>query len=249
MDVAGVVALVTGGASGLGAGVAHALAARGADVVVLDLPEAEARVRDAGLGFFAADVRDGQQVATAIETASARGQLRVVVNCAGIATAGRVLRRGVPHDLGDFARVLEINVVGTFNVLRLAAAAMANLEYVGDSRGVIVNTASVAAYDGQVGQVAYATSKAAIAGMTLPVARDLGEHGIRCVAVAPGIFDTPLLADLPKAALDAVEASIPQPSRLGRPEEFAALVLHIVQNEMLNGEVVRLDGAVRMAPR
>jgi NAD(P)-dependent dehydrogenase (short-subunit alcohol dehydrogenase family) len=244
------VVLVAGGASGLGRATADAARDRGATVVVLDLPASAERVpADSGLTFAAADVRDEEHVAAAVDTAAALGPLRVCVNCAGIGSPGRIARNGVPLDLGDFRRVIEINLIGTFNVARLAAAAMQGLEPVDGERGVIVNTASIAAFEGQIGQVSYAASKGGIVGMTLPIARDLATSFIRCVTIAPGIVDTPLLGELPEEVRAALAASVPHPARLARPEEYAALALHIVENQMLNGEVVRLDGALRMAPR
>jgi NAD(P)-dependent dehydrogenase (short-subunit alcohol dehydrogenase family) len=246
MDIDGVVALVTGGASGLGLATAQALEARGADVVVLDLPSAEANGR---FTFAPADVRDEAQVSAAVETALARGPLRILVNCAGIGPPQRVVRKGVPHALADFQRIVDINLVGTFNVIRLAAAAMQTADPVDGERGVIVNTSSVAAYDGQIGQAAYAASKGGIASLTLSVARDLADSAIRCVTIAPGLFDTPLFDTLPDEAREALAASVPHPRRLGDPAEYARLALSIVENPMLNGEVIRLDGALRMAPR
>jgi NAD(P)-dependent dehydrogenase (short-subunit alcohol dehydrogenase family) len=246
MDIDGVVALVTGGASGLGLATAEALEARGADVVVLDLPSAAA---DERFTFAAADVRDEAQVSAAVETALARGPLRILVNCAGIGPPQRVVRKGVPHALADFQRVIDVNLVGTFNVIRLAAAAMQTADPVDGERGVIVNTSSVAAYDGQIGQAAYAASKGGIASLTLSVARDLADSAIRCVTIAPGLFATPLFDTLPDEAREALAASVPHPRRLGDPSEYARLALSIVENPMLNGEVIRLDGALRMAPR
>jgi NAD(P)-dependent dehydrogenase (short-subunit alcohol dehydrogenase family) len=244
------VALVTGGASGLGLATAQALQADGLDVVILDLPRAaEAAAGHRDLTFAAADVRDPDEVAAAIDAATARGALRVVVNCAGIGIATRVLRKGEPHPLDEFQRVIDVNLVGTFNVLRLAARAMAENPVEEGDRGVIINTASIAAYDGQIGQAAYAASKGGIVSLTLAAARDLAQVGIRCVTIAPGLFETPLFATLPQAARDALAASVPHPSRLGDPAEYAALATHITHNRMLNGEVIRLDGALRMAPR
>jgi NAD(P)-dependent dehydrogenase (short-subunit alcohol dehydrogenase family) len=249
MRVDGAVALVSGGASGLGAATAQALRERGADVVVLDLPPARDRAEEAGFTFAGADVRDPDGVRAAVALAAGRGQLRVVVNCAGIGTAGRVLRKGEPLALDKFSTTIEINLIGTFNVIRLAAAAMAANEPAGDSRGVIINTASAAAFDGQVGQAAYSASKGGVVGMTLPIARDLASSAIRCVTIAPGLFDTPMMAGLPPQARESLGASVPHPARLGDPAEYAALAVHIVENDMLNGEVIRLDGALRMAPR
>ena len=250
MEILGAVALVTGGASGLGGAAAAALADRGADVVVLDLPSARERVEQEGrFTFVAADVRDEEQVQAAVDLAAARGPLRALVNCAGVGTPTRVLRKGVPHPLDVFQRTIDVNLVGTFNVLRLAAAAMAQAEAVDGERGVIVSTASVAAYDGQVGQAAYAASKGGIVALTLAAARDLADSLVRVVTIAPGLFATPLFDALPASARDALAASVPHPKRLGAPVEYAALVAHVVENPMLNGEVIRLDGAIRMAPR
>ncbi|MBF6618859.1 MAG: SDR family NAD(P)-dependent oxidoreductase [Patulibacter sp.] len=250
MPLDGAVALVAGGASGLGGATTDALLDRGASVVVLDLPGARERVGGRPrVGVVEGDVRDEAAVAAAVDAATELGTVRVVVNCAGIGPPTRVLRRGEPHALDVFQRIVDINLVGTFNVLRLAAAAMAANEPVEGQRGVIVNTASVAAFDGQIGQAAYAASKGGIAAMTLPIARDLASALIRVVTIAPGLFDTPLLATLPQEARDSLSASVPNPSRLGDPDEYAHLVTHIVDNGMLNGEVIRLDGAIRMAPR
>jgi len=247
----GVVALVTGGGSGLGRATAEGLAAAGARVVVLDLPaSAGQEVADAvGGAFVPADVADADEVQGAVDRAAELGPLRVAVSCAGIGTAGRVLGRTGPFPLEAFERTLRVNLLGTFNVVRLAAAAMAGAEPVDGERGVIINTASIAAFDGQIGQAAYAASKGGVVGMTLPIARDLAQHLIRVMTIAPGTFLTPMLATLPAPAVEALGAAIPHPSRLGQPSEFAFLVRHIVENPMLNGEVIRLDGALRMAPR
>jgi len=247
----GVVALVTGGGSGLGRATAEGLAAAGARVVVLDLPaSAGQEVADAvGGAFVPADVADADEVQGAVDRAAELGPLRVAVSCAGIGTAGRVLGRTGPFPLEAFERTLRVNLLGTFNVVRLAAAAMAGAEPVDGERGVIINTASIAAFDGQIGQAAYAASKGGVVGMTLPIARDLAQHLIRVMTIAPGTFLTPMLAALPAPAVEALGAAIPHPSRLGQPSEFAFLVRHIVENPMLNGEVIRLDGALRMAPR
>jgi NAD(P)-dependent dehydrogenase (short-subunit alcohol dehydrogenase family) len=242
--------LVAGGASGLGYATADLLAERGARVTVLDLPSGAGRIADdPRLSFAAADVRDERQVQAAIDAVMRDGDLRVCVNCAGIGPPGRTVGRDGALPLERFREVIEVNLIGTFNVLRLAAAAMSALEPRDGERGVIVNTASVAAFDGQIGQVAYAASKAGIAGLTLPVARDLSARLIRCVTIAPGLFDTPLFATIGDDAREALAASVPHPSRLGDPAEYASLVAHAAENQMLNGEVVRLDGALRMAPR
>lgn len=245
-------AIVTGGASGLGAATAAALADRGAAVVVVDLAAGRDAVEaDPRLTFAEADVRDEAAVRAAVETASGFGPLRVAVNCAGIAPAARILRRGEPAPLDAFERVVGINLVGTFNVMRLAAEAMAATEPDPDEgdRGVIVNTASVAAFEGQIGQAAYAASKGGVAALTLPAARDLASSAIRVMAIAPGMVETPMLATVSEEFRAKLAASVPYPSRLGRPEEYARLALHIVDNGLLNGEVIRLDGAIRMPPR
>lgn len=252
MQISGCSALVTGGASGLGLATARELAAAGAEVIIVDLPSSGgASVPDAL--FAPADVTNEEQVRAAI--AMATRPLRIVVNCAGIATAERTLGREGPLPLENFERVIRVNLIGTFNVIRLASEAMAATEPVGGTaqgeaeRGVIVNTASVAAFDGQIGQAAYSASKGGVAAMTLPIARELAPRLIRVMTIAPGIFDTPMMAGLPQAARDSLGAQVPHPSRLGRPEEYAALVKHIVENPMLNGETIRLDGAIRMQPK
>jgi NAD(P)-dependent dehydrogenase (short-subunit alcohol dehydrogenase family) len=238
-------ALVTGGASGLGRAAALALKARGYKVVVLDLKRGEE-----DLPYVEGDVVREGDVERAVAEAMAQGPLFAVVNAAGVGLARKILGRDGPHDLESFWRVLEVNLVGTFNVLRLAAWAMRENPPDGEGqRGVIVNTASVAAYEGQIGQAAYAASKGGVVALTLPAARELAEWGIRVVTIAPGLFDTPLLQGLPERAKASLAEQVPFPRRLGRPEEYAALVLHILENPMLNGEVVRLDGALRMAPR
>jgi NAD(P)-dependent dehydrogenase (short-subunit alcohol dehydrogenase family) len=249
MQIDGVSALVTGGASGLGAATAAALRSRGAHVVIADLPGSRSRVDEGEFGFAETDVRDEDQVRAAVEAAVALGPLRILVNCAGIGTPARVLRKGEPMALGLFTDIINVNLIGTFNVIRLAAAAMAGPDPVDEGRGVIVNTASIAAYEGQIGQAAYSASKGGIVGMTLPIARDLASIGIRVCTIAPGLFDTPLMGSLPPEARDSLGASVPHPARLGAPDEYAALALHIIENQMLNGEVIRLDGALRMAPR
>ncbi len=247
------IALVTGGASGLGGATTRRLVADGLKVLVVDLPSSGGAALVAELGdaarFVAADVRDESQVQAAIDAAREQGELRVVVNCAGIGTPGRVVGRSGPHPLEAFQDVIDINLVGTFNVLRLAAAAMLANEPVDGDRGVIVMTASIAAFDGQIGQAAYAASKGGIVGLTLAAARDLADKGVRVMTIAPGTFETPMLAGLPPEATAALAAQVPHPSRLGNPSEYAALVHHIIENGMLNGEVIRLDGALRMPPR
>jgi NAD(P)-dependent dehydrogenase (short-subunit alcohol dehydrogenase family) len=253
MQIEGCSAIVTGGASGLGHATAQALTAAGASVVILDLPSSEGEKAAVALGptarFVAGDVTDEQQVQAAVDEASGLAPLRIVVNCAGIATPGKVLGRDGVLPLAQFERVVRVNLIGTFNVIRLAAAAMVATEPVGEERGVIVNTASVAAFDGQIGQPAYSASKGGVAAMTLPIARELARDLVRVMTIAPGIFETPMMAGLPQAAQDSLAAQVPHPSRLGKPAEYAALVRHIVENPMLNGEVVRLDGAIRMQPR
>jgi NAD(P)-dependent dehydrogenase (short-subunit alcohol dehydrogenase family) len=253
--VEGKTALVTGGGSGLGLATAKELVGAGANAVLIDLPGSDGEVVAKELGdralFVAADVTDESQVQTALDAALQQFEaLQIAVNCAGVGFAGRVLNRaGEPVALDHFAQVVQINLTGTFNVLRLAAAAMARNEPEEEERGVIVNTASIAAFDGQIGQAAYSASKGGIVGMTLPIARDLATKLIRCVAIAPGTFDTPMLAGVSEDARQQLSEAIPHPHRLGRPSEFAALVRHVIENPMLNGEVIRLDGALRMAPR
>ncbi|MFF4260217.1 SDR family NAD(P)-dependent oxidoreductase [Streptomyces sp. NPDC001663] len=249
-------ALVTGGASGLGLATARRLAAAGARVVIADLPSSAGKAVADGLGsqvvFAPTDVTDPEQVASALDLAVDAAPLRVVVNCAGIGDPGRAVGKDGPLALERFSRVVEINLIGTFNVIRLAAHRMQRAEPtgpLGEERGVIVNTASVAAFDGQIGQAAYSASKGGIVGMTLPIARELASSLIRVVTIAPGLFATPILNQLPEEARRSLGAQVPHPSRLGDPDEYAALVEHIVANPMLNGEVIRLDGAIRMAPR
>jgi NAD(P)-dependent dehydrogenase (short-subunit alcohol dehydrogenase family) len=289
MDVTGSVALVTGGASGLGAATARRLFDGGATVVLVDLPSSagaafaeelngdalnSAALNSAALSsgggngrdgspegspvksavFVPADVTSEAEVQAAVDAATALGPLRIVVNCAGIATPGKVLGREGVLPLEAFNRVIQVNLVGTFNVVRLAAAAMvatepATTKLGGPERGVIINTASVAAFEGQIGQPAYAASKGAVAAMTLPIARELARSLVRVVAIAPGIFETPMMAGLPQEAQDSLGGQVPHPSRLGRPDEYASLVAHIVDNAMLNGETIRLDGAIRMGPK
>ncbi len=253
MKISGQVALVTGGASGLGRATAERLHADGCSVVLIDLPSSEGKAVASQLGaravFAPCDVTSEEDVAAALDRAQELGDLRVVVNCAGIANGIRVVGRNGPFPLDDFTRVVSVNLIGTFNVIRLAAERMSTVEIVDGERGVIVNTASVAAFDGQVGQAAYSASKAGVVGLTLPVARELAGLAIRVMTIAPGLFETPLLATLPAEARASLGAQVPHPSRLGRPSEYAALVAHIIDNPMLNGEVIRLDGAIRMAPR
>ena len=255
MQISGTGALVAGGASGLGEATVRKLHAAGAAVTIADLNEQKGSALAAELGdraaFHRTDVTDGDSVQAAVDAAAAGPDgLRIAVCCAGIGWAQRVAGRRGPHDQAAFERVIAINLVGTFNVIRLAATAMmANEPAASGERGVLVNTASIAAYDGQIGQLAYAASKGGIVGMTLPAARDLAGVGIRVCTIAPGTFETPLLGALPEATRKALGESVPFPPRLGRPEEFADLALHIVSNVMLNGEVIRLDGALRMPPR
>jgi NAD(P)-dependent dehydrogenase (short-subunit alcohol dehydrogenase family) len=257
VDITNGVALVTGGASGLGLATVKALRAAGAQVVILDLPTSSGAERATELGdgvrFAPADVRSEADVIAALDVAEELGPLRVAVNCAGVGTAHRTVGRTGVFPLPDFTRVIEINLIGTFNVIRLAAERMMQLDPVDGSdseeRGVIVNTASVAAFDGQIGQAAYSASKGGVVGMTLPIARDLAGARIRVMTIAPGLFDTPLLAGASDEVRASLGAQVPHPARLGDPAEYAALVAHIVANPMLNGEVIRLDGAIRMAPR
>ena len=253
MQVEGAGALIAGGASGLGAATSRALAAAGARVTIADLnsEKGEALAVEIGAEFVAADVTDAEAVGAAVERAAATdGGLRVSVCCAGIGWAERVAHKNGPHNLELFSNVIKVNLIGTFNVLRLAAATMSENEPDDEGeRGVCVNTASIAAFDGQIGQIAYAASKGGIAGMTLPAARDMASRGVRVVTIAPGLFDTPLLAGLPEEARESLGAGIPFPSRLGRPEEYAKLVEQVVANPMLNGETIRLDGALRMPPK
>jgi NAD(P)-dependent dehydrogenase (short-subunit alcohol dehydrogenase family) len=263
MDITGSVALIPGGASGLGAATARRLFDAGATVVVVDLPssggeafvtELKGAETEKSAVFMPADVTSEAEVQAAVDAAQALGPLRILVNCAGIATPGKVLGREGVLPLEAFNRVIQVNLVGTFNVLRLAAAAMvsnepATSELGGPERGVIINTASVAAFEGQIGQPAYAASKGAVAAMTLPIARELARSLVRVVTIAPGIFETPMMAGLPQEAQDSLGAQVPHPSRLGKPAEYANLVAHIVDNAMLNGETIRLDGAIRMGPK
>lgn len=253
MDIANKTALVTGGASGLGLATVRRFIAGGGFAVIADLPSSEGELIAKHLGeratFVPTDVTDEAGVQEAVDAAWELGALHVVVNCAGIATGARVVGKQGPHPLAGFQKVIEINLVGTFNVIRLAAARMIEEPTDAEERGVIINTASVAAFDGQVGQAAYAASKAGVAGMTLPLARDLAQHKIRVMTIAPGLFHTPMFDALPADAIASLGSQTPHPSRLGTPEEYAALAIHIVENPMLNGETIRLDGAIRMAPR
>jgi NAD(P)-dependent dehydrogenase (short-subunit alcohol dehydrogenase family) len=253
MDLAGVAALVTGGASGLGAATVRRLAAAGAQVVIADLQDekGEALALEVGGAYRHTDVTREDQVQAAVGLATGVGPLRALVNCAGIGPPARTLNRdGTPHDLEHFRTVIEVNLLGTFNAIRLAAAAMAASEPLGDGqRGAIVNTASVAAYDGQIGQAAYSASKAGIVGMTLPIARDLSSVGIRVNTIAPGIIDTPLLAGLPEPARMSLGEQVLFPKRLGRPEEYAELAFVLLTHDYMNAESIRMDGGIRMAPR
>lgn len=255
MQVKGNTFLVTGGSSGLGAACVRQLTASGAKVLIADILPTEGRQLADEVGeralFIKTDVTDEASVSQAIESAVEKfGDLRGLVNCAGVVIARKIVSKRGPHDLASFARVIEVNLVGTFNVIRLAAAAMARSEPADSGeRGVIINTASVAAYEGQIGQAAYSASKGGIVSMTLPLARELAASGIRVVTIAPGLFDTPMLAGLPENARQSLAQQVPFPSRLGRPEEYALLAQQIFENEMINGEVIRLDGALRMAPR
>ena len=248
------VAVVSGGASGLGAAAATALAGAGAQLVILDMnaDAGTALANDLGGLFVKADVSDPTSVAAALGDVKKRHPaIHIAINCAGIAPAAKTVSKGAPHDPLTFVNTINVNLIGTFNVASQAAAMMAGNDPLDDdgSRGVIINTASVAAFEGQVGQVAYAASKGGVVGMTLPMARDLAQLGIRVCAIAPGLFKTPMLEGLPQEVQDSLGAQVPFPSRLGGPSEYAQLVRHIVENQMLNGEVIRLDGAIRMAPR
>ena len=253
MEIKDAVAVVTGGASGLGLATAKALLAEGAQVVILDLPSSKGEEVASELGdrvrFAPADVTDEEAVTKALDVADSLGPLRIVVNCAGTGDAIRVLGKGGVYPLNKFARIVNINLVGTFNVLRLGAERIAKTDLVGEERGVIINTASVAAFDGQIGQAAYSASKGGVVGMTLPIARDLADKQIRVVTIAPGLFDTPLLAMLPDEARDALAQSVNFPKRLGNPAEYGDLVAHIATNSYLNAEVIRLDGGIRMPPK
>jgi NAD(P)-dependent dehydrogenase (short-subunit alcohol dehydrogenase family) len=252
MDINGKVFIVTGGASGLGEGTAQALAAKGATVVIADLQvdKGEAIAKSLGGAFIKCDVTQEADGQAAVAKAVSLGKLMGLVNCAGIAIAVKTVGKDGPHALAQFSRVIQINLIGSFNMIRLAAAAMGqNAPEPTGERGVIINTASVAAYDGQIGQAAYSASKGGIVGMTLPIARDLARSGIRVMTIAPGIFGTPMMFGMPKEVQDALAAAVPFPSRLGTPADYAKLAVHIAENDMLNGEVIRLDGAIRLAPK
>lgn len=257
MEISGASAIVTGGASGLGAATSRLLASKGAKVVVLDMQDdkGKALAEELGGAFCHADVTNVDEVIAAVETAGEMAPLRVLVNCAGIGWATRTIGKDGQYssafDLDVFRKVLEVNLVGTFNCIRLAATAMSQTEPLNEDgeRGSIVNTASVAAFDGQIGQAAYSASKGGVVGMTLPIARELARFGIRVMTIAPGLFDTPMMQALPDEAKKSLGEQVPFPPRLGQPKEFAALACHIIENPMLNGETIRLDGAIRMAPK
>ena len=252
MDIAGKVFIVTGGASGLGEGTARMLVREGAKVVIADMQadKGQALAQELGAQFVRCDVSQEADGRAVVAAATALGPLKGLVNCAGIAPAVKTVGKDGAHPLDVFAKVINVNLVGSFNMIRLAAEAMqGNAPEPTGERGVLISTASVAAYDGQIGQAAYAASKGGVVGMTLPIARDLARSGIRVMTIAPGIFGTPMLFGMPQAVQDALAASVPFPSRLGKPEDYAKLVHQIVTNDMLNGEVIRLDGAIRMAPK
>ncbi|ANY04980.1 3-hydroxyacyl-CoA dehydrogenase [Pseudonocardia sp. HH130630-07] len=253
MDINGAVAVVTGGASGLGLATTERFVELGAKVVVIDLPSSQGEAVADKLGdavrFAPADVTDPGQIGAALDVAEQLGTLRVAVNCAGIGNAAKTFGKKGAFPLDGFTKVINVNLIGTFNVIRLAAERMAAAEPLDGDRGVVVNTASVAAFEGQVGQAAYSASKGGIVGMTLPIARDLADLGIRVMTIAPGLFETPLLGALPEDVKTSLGTQVPHPSRLGQPAEYAKLAAHIVENPMLNGETIRLDGAIRMQPR
>lgn len=255
MDVKDKAVLVSGGASGLGGACVRLLSEAGAHVIVADLNDIQGQALAEELGdnvrFVKTNVTDEDSVKAAVQAAVDNfGGLHIAINCAGVATAERVIGRDGPASLASFSKVIQINLIGTFNVIRLASAAMTNnTPSEAGERGVIINTASVAAFDGQIGQAAYSASKGGVVGMTLPIARELARYGIRVMTIAPGIFDTPMLAGLPEPARASLGQQVPFPPRLGQPREYAALARHIIENEMLNGEVIRLDGAIRMAPK
>jgi len=252
MDIAGKVFIVTGGASGLGEGTARMLAAQGGTVVIADMQtdKGEAIAHEMGGAFVKCDVSVEADAQAVVAKATQLGKLMGLVNCAGIAPAEKTVGKGGPHSLAVFSKCITVNLIGSFNMIRLCADAMSKNEpEATGERGVLISTASVAAYDGQMGQAAYSASKGGIVGMTLPIARDLARNGIRNMTIAPGIFGTPMMFSFPKEVQDALAASVPFPSRLGTPQDYAKLVQHIFENDMLNGEVIRLDGAIRMAPR
>jgi NAD(P)-dependent dehydrogenase (short-subunit alcohol dehydrogenase family) len=252
MDIKGKIFIVTGGASGLGEGTARMLRAASAEVVIADMQveKGQALARDIGATFVACDVSQESDAQKVVDTACAMGPLMGLVNCAGIAPAEKTVGKQGAHSLAVFSKVVQVNLIGTFNMIRLSAEAMCKNEALETGeRGVIINTASVAAYDGQIGQAAYSASKAGVVGMTLPIARDLSRNGIRVMTIAPGIFATPMVAGMPPDVQASLAASVPFPARLGQPSDYAKLVRQIIENEMLNGEVIRIDGAIRMAPR
>ena len=254
MNIEGLTAWVTGAGSGLGEATARRFVAAGAKVVVVDLNDergnALQRELDGSITYVKGNVADPEDIGRAVAAAEAMGPLRVAVSCAGVGVAMKVVgRENQPHDLATFQKIMTVNLVGTFNVLRLAAASMCKNELIGEERGVVINTASIAAYDGQIGQIAYAASKGGVVGLTLPAARDLSKNNVRVMTIAPGLFKTPLLLALPEPALVSLGQSVPNPSRLGDPSEYAQLAQQIVENPYLNGEVIRIDAALRMPPR
>jgi NAD(P)-dependent dehydrogenase (short-subunit alcohol dehydrogenase family) len=254
MQIQNNVFIVTGGASGLGGGTSRLLAAGGGKVVIADVQadkgEALARELGASARFVKCDVTSEADAQAVVDAAGQMGELRGLVNCAGIAIGEKTVGKEGPHSLASFTRVITINLIGTFNMIRVAATAMSKLEPTADGeRGVVINTASVAAFDGQIGQAAYSASKGGVVGMTLPIARDLARSGIRCCTIAPGLFGTPMLLGMPQEVQDSLGKQVPFPSRLGKPEEYAALARHIIENVMLNGETIRLDGAIRLQPK
>jgi NAD(P)-dependent dehydrogenase (short-subunit alcohol dehydrogenase family) len=253
MDINGSVAVVTGGASGLGLATTEKLVEQGGKIVIIDLPSSQGEAVADKLGdavrFVPADVTDEAQVGAALDAAEELGTVRIAVNCAGIGNAAKTYGKKGAFPLDGFTKVINVNLIGTFNVIRLAAERIAKAEPVDGDRGVVINTASVAAFEGQIGQAAYSASKGGIVGMTLPIARDLADLGIRVCTIAPGLFETPLLGALPEDVKASLGKQVPHPSRLGQPAEYATLAAHIVENPMLNGETIRLDGAIRMQPR